>query len=1069
MADNDAQRLRRGCLLAAVLAVAGQWVMVHPPFVSWPFSHTSMLSVHLLLELVAFVVAVMVIGVSWYALDEKDGGARNILIAGFTAVACCDLVHALTYEGMPALLNEASTPRAIFFWLAGRSIEVLTFGVMALPWRWRATRHTALLLGVSMACGLVWVGSFALDVLPVTFVKGKGVTSFKAGYEYLLSAANLLVAVCLWRKARAGGLGLYYLLATAAFFMAVGELAFTSYVTPSDFQNIFGHLYKVAAYLLLFQATFVSSVRAPFDALRISERRMAEREEQLASIIASTADGIVTLDAQHRIVVFNQAAQTMFGVSAEVAAASRLDRFIREASPDRIDAYAQGPAGPDMDRVLRTGIRADGSTFTIECARSKVGQGGEQLITALVRDVSERERVAREVASAMQRFRTLFYAAPSTAIILAADSWVVREVNDAAITRHGLTRERVIGHRLPEIGLGFLEADLSAFAQEIRMQGRVAGMHARARVGDGTLRDFLVAAEPIDYSGEPCLLVMGQDITERIAAEEALRVLNIDLESRVDERTAQLRSVVAELELARDRAEAATHAKGEFLANMSHEIRTPINAVIGLTDLALRMASDARQRDYLAKTQMAADALLQLVDRILDFSKIEARRLELESAPFDLNALVQQVVTIIETRAEAKGLALQVALDERLPQHLVGDVHRLRQVLLNLCGNAVKFTDQGAVTVRVVRDDGQSTRPGHVLVRFEVQDTGIGLSPAQQDRIFQPFMQADSSTTRRHGGTGLGLSISRQLVELMGGALDVRSTPGAGSTFSFGIEVAIAGAPSPAVAASAQAGRGPSPVAQLGGRRVLLVEDNELNQLVAGDLLRDVAGMTVVIAGDGASALAALTSDRFDVVMCDVQMPGMDGFELTRRIRAQWSADVLPVVAVTAYASVRDKELCLACGMNEYITKPFDPQTLFRVMAGVLGTVERHGDGEVASREPLAGGVSLQLGLARCLGQRTLFDKVVRRYLAELRDAPEQLQARLAAGEQQAAAMLAHDLVSSAGVVGAMRLSELARELYEAITGQQPGQSASLLAALAGEHRVVREALQHHLADTTPA
>jgi PAS domain S-box-containing protein len=1067
------RRIGRWCFAGVVLAAVSHLVIQHPPFVAWPFAHTSMLSVHLLLELVAVLIALMVIGVNWFALDGAPGDARSTLIMGFTVVVTCDLVHALTYEGMPALLSEASTPRAIFFWLAGRSAEVLTLGALALTWRWRVSRAVALGVGVMVAGSLVWVGSFALDLVPTTFVQGKGVTGFKAAYEYVLSAANLLVAGLLWRKARASGHAPYLLLATSAFVMSVGELSFTSYVRPSDFQNIFGHLYKVTAYLLLFQATFVVTMRAPFDALRVSERRTAEREEQLASIVASTADAIITLDAQRRIVVFNQAAEALFGVTAQEAASSRLSRFILEATPERVEAFAQGAPSNVVDRVLRTGLRADGTSFLIECSRSKVGSGADSLLITLIRDVSERERVAHEMASAIQRFRTLFYAAPNSAIILAADTLEVRDVNDAAANLHGYTRERVVGLRLRAIGMGLVDKDQARFEEAIRAQGRVINMHVQARVGDGSVRDFLMAVEPIDYDGERCFLLMGQDITERIVAEAALKALNVDLEARVDERTAQLRAVVAELERARDRAESATQAKGEFLANMSHEIRTPINAVIGLTDLALRLAQDPRQHDYLEKSQLAADALLQLVDRVLDFSKIEARRLELEVAPFDLPALVQQVVTIVENRAQAKALALQLKLDPALPAQIMGDVHRLRQVLLNLCSNAVKFTERGSVTLRVEPDRGWPCEPGRMRVRFEVEDTGVGLSAEQVQRVFQPFMQADASTTRKHGGTGLGLSISRQLVELMGGSLSVRSTPGQGSTFGFSIDVALAGGAAPPVPVSA-IGSGvhepdPPPMARLRGRRVLLVEDNELNQLVAGDLLREVAGMEVVIAGHGEAALEALNAGRFDVVMSDVQMPGMDGFELARRIRQRWSADVLPVVAVTAHASVRDKALCLAAGMNDYVTKPFDPANLFRVLASVLNHPEASPPLRADAGTMAASGVAIDLGLERCLGQRALFAKVVRRYLGEQADLPASLRAQIESGHPQAAMTRLHDLVSSAGVVGAMRLSALAQDLHRALEAGQLASAQGLLTAIEAEHQVVRQALETHLADEATA
>jgi two-component system, sensor histidine kinase and response regulator len=388
------------------------------------------------------------------------------------------------------------------------------------------------------------------------------------------------------------------------------------------------------------------------------------------------------------------------------------------------------------------------------------------------------------------------------------------------------------------------------------------------------------------------------------------------------------RSLIA----AREAALAAARAKSEFLANMSHEIRTPMNAVLGFTELTLATALSERQRDYLDKTRSAAQSLLGVLNDILDFSKIEAGKLEVAHLPFELPQVLESVRSIASLQAHAKGLPCRVELASEVPGALVGDALRLRQVLVNLYSNAVKFTQQGQVLLQVSQVAGP---PGRTRLRFEVSDTGIGMSAAEVARLFQPFTQADTSMTRRYGGTGLGLAISRQLVQLMGGQIQVRSTAGAGSTFSFELDFEQASPgfrdPLPALP-GAHALPGLSGHAGLTGLRVLLVEDNPVNQQLAQELMGSV-GVQVSLASHGGEALRCLAQATFDLVLMDVQMPEMDGYEATRRIRSQPAHASLPIIAMTAHAMASERERCLQAGMNDFLSKPFDPQALYGVLA----------------------------------------------------------------------------------------------------------------------------------------
>jgi CheY-like chemotaxis protein len=354
-----------------------------------------------------------------------------------------------------------------------------------------------------------------------------------------------------------------------------------------------------------------------------------------------------------------------------------------------------------------------------------------------------------------------------------------------------------------------------------------------------------------------------------------------------------------------------------------------MNGIIGMTNLALGTSLTAEQREYLDMVQGSADALLAIIEDILDFSKIESGRLELDLAPFALRKSVHETLNPLALRARENGLQFSLVIDPLLREALVGDQGRLRQVLINLVGNAIKFTRLGGVTVTV---DGDSAADGdHTMVHFAVADTGIGIAPEKHALIFEPFRQADGSTTREFGGTGLGLAICVPLVEAFGGRIWVESGP-SGSTFHFTARLAHGSPPVVPV-------RPPLPDARVprASLRVLLVEDNPVNQMVAKGLL-ERWGHDVVLAVNGQEAVAAHARDTFDVILMDVQMPEMNGFEATAAIRAAEGAprDQTPIVAMTAHAMKGDRERCLAAGMNDYVSKPISPGALFDVIDRVV-------------------------------------------------------------------------------------------------------------------------------------
>jgi signal transduction histidine kinase/ActR/RegA family two-component response regulator len=409
------------------------------------------------------------------------------------------------------------------------------------------------------------------------------------------------------------------------------------------------------------------------------------------------------------------------------------------------------------------------------------------------------------------------------------------------------------------------------------------------------------------------------------------------LEEEVAIRTTQLRE-------AKDRAEDASRAKSDFLANMSHEIRTPMNGVLGMVELALDGQMPATQREQLQTIRTSAESLLVIIDDILDFSKIEAGQLAIAAAPAALAPLAQTTIESFELRARQKGLTLRCDLQPGLPEYVVTDAGRLRQVLVNLLANAVKFTNEGTVTLAV--STAGLLPDGRVSLAFAVRDTGIGIAANRLDAIFQPFTQADTSMTRKFGGTGLGLTISSRLVGLLGGTLTARSVEGVGSEFLVTLPVAIAAAADVADGAPEQVVRtlvaGSARSLATDGEdvlRVLVAEDNPVNQKIAQQMLRK-RKLAVTLADDGRQAVDAFQSGRFDLVLMDVQMPEMNGFEAVAAIRALEHAQGrphTPIVAVTAHAMVGDREKCLEAGMDAYLAKPLRRQLLFDLVDELLG------------------------------------------------------------------------------------------------------------------------------------
>jgi PAS domain S-box-containing protein len=670
--------------------------------------------------------------------------------------------------------------------------------------------------------------------------------------------------------------------------------------------------------------------------LRSSQTQLDASRARYFDLYDLAPVGYCTVSEAGLILEANLTAARMLHVDRAALAKQPFTAFIFTGDQDLYYLFGKQifESGEPQAYELRM-VRHDGSQFWAHLAATVVhggdgGDGGTVLRIALG-DVSERraaEELLRKLAKALEQ------SPESVAITDIAGR--IEYVNEAFINITGYRREEVIGQNPRILSSGKTPPETYVALWQALTHGHPWKGEFRNRRRDGTeYVEFAIITPLRQPDGSITNYVaVKEDITDKKRLAVELDEHRHHLEELVARRT-------AELVAARQQAEAANQSKSAFLANMSHEIRTPMNAIIGMINLLRRAGVTAEQAERLDKIDSAGKHLLTIINDILDLSKIEAGRLQLESTDFPLSAILDNVASIIAQTAEDKGLHVEIQRDA-VPQWLHGDPTRLRQSLLNYAGNAVKFTQKGSVILRarLLEESGDD-----LVVRFEVADTGVGIAAEEQARLFRAFEQADSSTTRKYGGTGLGLALTERFARLMGGAAGVDSTPGTGSTFWFTARLKKPErqqylAPAPALSDAEH-------LLRQGylGRHVLVVDDEPINREIADILLHD-SGLVVGQAEDGNEAVTMASNTSYAAILMDMQMPHLDGMEATRQIRKLPGYRDTPIIAMTANAFAEDKARCLAAGMNDFLIKPFAPESLF---AALLFALERS---EVDSKQP---------------------------------------------------------------------------------------------------------------------
>jgi two-component system sensor histidine kinase/response regulator len=930
-------------------------------------------------------------------------------------------------------------------------------------------------------------------------------------------------------------------------------------------------------------------------ALESEERRQAEERTRL--ILESSAEGIFGTDTEGRITFINAAACRMLGFTVEELIGRSSHEAFHQQRADGSDypveecpmhaAYAHGRASRVDSECL---WRKDGTGLPVEYGATPILKDGVVLGAVVsFMDITERKQREAELQhinfkadSALDLTKAGYWHVP-----LDGSGWynsserAARIFGDPPAPGHRYSLEHWMNH----VKLGDeAAAKVTALNFEDAVAGRIPvydAIYAYQRPVDGRVVWIHALGHVVrDASGRPAgMFGVTQDITE-------FKLLEMELVG------------------AKQKAEEATQMKSMFLANMSHEIRTPMNAIIGLSHLALKTQLTPKQRDYLSKVHNAGTSLLSVINDILDFSKIEAGKLDIEATDFRLDEVIGSVTTLTAQKAHEKGLEFLAHVAPGIPEHLLGDPLRLGQVLTNFVNNSVKFTETGEIRLAIEPLERTGEK---VQLKFSVSDTGIGMTKEQAAKLFQPFTQADMSTTRKHGGTGLGLTICRRLVELMGGRIWLESEPGVGSTFCFTIWLGVGSATgerrvvpeklgqlrvlvvddnatareilqeplatlaahvdavatgreaiaaiqqhdasepydivfmdwrmpgmdglqasrhiksdetlqhpphivlvtafgreevreeaerleldgflvkpvtksmivdtlvnvfaadSVATATTADAGQ----AARLRGARILLTEDNEINQQIAVELLEGV-GAAVRVANNGREAVELFSTGPqpppFDLVLMDLQMPEMDGYQATAKLRADERFKDLPIIAMTAHATLEERQRCLASGMNEHISKPIDPGNLFETVgkfftpaaqasppAAVATGIPPVASPPTGTDCPTLPGLDTADGLSRVAGNRQLYVKLLRQFAAQQGAVPAQIEAALAAGDSTLAARLAHTTKGVAGSLGMKSLQQAAAQVEQAI-GTEAGP-----ASLAPVVSAFRAALEHFL------
>ncbi len=750
----------------------------------------------------------------------------------------------------------------------------------------------------------------------------------------------------------------------------------------------------------------------------ITERKQAEEGRAwLAALVESTDDAIVTKDLNGIIQSWNAGAQRLFGYRAEEVSGRPITMLLPpELHHEENHIQQRLETNEPIEHFETVRLAKDGQRITVSLTVSPIKDGAGKIIGAskIVRDITQRKQIMESLKDSEQRFQD---------VVIASADWVWEINEKGRYTYASRSVEQILGYTVDEI-LGKSPFDLMTTGDAAV---RIRQKYLEIAAGKEPFRNFATPCRHKDGTVRH-LLTNGIPIMDQQGNLLGYRGIDRDI--------TDLKLVEEELARAKAAAEAANLAKSDFLANMSHEIRTPMNAVMGMAQLLEKEPLSPDQGEMVGQIRTAGRSLMGILNDILDYSKIEAGQLRIELRPFALQPLLNQLDSLLGSAARDKGLTLKINVTAAVAQSLLGDSLRLEQILLNLMGNAIKFAEQGEITllIKPVKSTGMTTR-----LRFQVSDNGVGIAPDTLALLFQPFSQADNSISRRFGGTGLGLSICKRLVDLMEGTIGVESVEGVGSTFWFELPFGQASEgtsrPLPTPKELSAAGQ------RLSGQRILVVDDNGINrELLARALKRE--GAEVTRANDGLQALTQLRAECFDAVLMDIQMPVMDGLTATRAIRQDLGLTELPVIAVTAGVLPEERQKALDAGVNGFLPKPVDLEEMVTLLLSrpsrpaeteVQSPADNGAQQDPSSNIPRIPGIDTGRVTVMFGNDRQFFLELLELFSTRFGDAAERISADLQREDRAAASWRLHTLRGTAGNLGALKLMGSAQLLEQAI------------------------------------
>ncbi len=909
---------------------------------------------HGCLETLGAVLAILIAGILLVEqhTSHADRGYFTWAATGFASMGVLDGIHAI------------ALPDNVGFWLHSLAVFIggMTFAMVWVGSRGLTHRSQSFLPAAALLAALVvGAGSLWLPAVIPRLTNGNEFTGMAIGLNGLGGLGFVVAGVFfISRFHRYHDITDWLLSVPMVLFATSAMLLYFS--SPWDLTWWWWHFLRVTGYVTAFVVAVRSYLGVEKKLLQVNRklrdvnsrldvivtnrtRQLEEANAQLNrdrfllnSLVDKIPDAVFFKDREGRFLKVNRAMADDVGIADPAEFVGKSDADIWQGDLPR-------EAGEDERQIIETGVPilnkeeqpVTGSGLPRWVLVTKMplqDESGEIVGTfGVAREITQQKLAEIQLRESEARFRLLVEHSPDASVTLDVDNGRFCDANRHAEALFRMSREEIVKHHPIELSPeyqpgGIPSSQLAKEMIEMALSGQRMVFDWVHRDADGNDIPCEVRLVPLPYGDRKLLQATISDISARKQAEQDL----------TDARDAA-REANRELRRARDVAEEASRAKNDFLANVSHEIRTPMNAIIGMTELVLDTKLTPEQRDYLETVANSAASLMSIIDQVLDFSKIESGKMELESIAFDLRDELAAVVKALDVRARAKKISLVSSVDPAVPNLLVGDPVRLRQVLTNLIGNAIKFTDQGEVEVAV---QPRELGPGQVTLGFSVRDTGVGIPEDKLERIFRAFEQADTSTTRQYGGTGLGLAIASRLVAALGGEISVENNAGGGTTFSFTVKMSQPDSLSqaPRIAAQQPWGKDHAQRREAVGAdntpslSVLLVEDGKANQAMAVGLLRKW-GHSVDVAEDGLEALSAFQEGDYDVILMDIQMPNMDGLEATRQIRKleQGSERPIPIIAMTAHAMKGDRDRCLAAGMDAYLAKPIKREELSRALA----------------------------------------------------------------------------------------------------------------------------------------